>query len=152
MSDHFIVLVPEDPHFIPSAKLQKAARKRLAEMAPDADQVEVVVSETIQFFDCGANFEKVLCPSCGQELSADWWAERMGEDEDEENGFKLDRYQTPCCNATSTLRELVYDWPQTFGRFALEAMNANIGTLTDKQRRELERILGTKLVVIYQHT
>ncbi len=149
MSDNSIALIPEEPRFIPATAKQIIARNRFAEMVPDADQVEIFVSETVRFFDCGANFEEVHCPLCGQEISLDWWQERMGEDEDD--GFKLDRYRTPCCNGASTLRELIYNWPQTFGRFALEAMNPNIGTLGDEQRRELEEILGTKLVVVYQH-
>ena len=46
---------------------------------------------------------------------------------------------------------LVYEWPQGFGRFALDAMNPNIGKLKAMDRMELEEILGTKLRVIYQH-
>ena len=72
-------------------------------------------------------------------------------DDDYQKGFKLDRYRTPCCSEASTLRELTYDWPQAFGRFALEAMNPNIGTLEEGHRRELEEILETELIVVYQH-
>jgi hypothetical protein len=72
-------------------------------------------------------------------------------DEDYDDGFKLACYTTPCCSAASTLRELVYEWPQTFGRFALDVMNPNIGMFDDKYKRELEEILGTKLMVVYQH-
>jgi hypothetical protein len=45
----------------------------------------------------------------------------------------------------------VYEWPQGFGRFALDAMNPNIGILQDRYKLEFEEILGTKLRVIYQH-
>jgi hypothetical protein len=45
-----------------------------------------------------------------------------------------------------------YEWPQGFGRFALDAMNPNIGELQDKYKREVEKILGTKLRVIYPPT
>jgi hypothetical protein len=57
----------------------------------------------------------------------------------------------PCCGVSNTLHELVYEWPQGFGRFALEAMNPNIGILEDEHKKELEELLGTKLRVIYQH-
>ena len=53
--------------------------------------------------------------------------------------------------STVTLNDLQYDWPQGFGRFALQAMNPNIGKLNAAQMAEFERILGTKLRVIYQH-
>lgn len=72
-------------------------------------------------------------------------------DDDYENGFKLDHYRTPCCNAVKTLHELTYNWQQAFGRFALDAMNPDLGMLEDEHRRELEGILGTRLVVVYQH-
>jgi hypothetical protein len=78
-----------------------------------------------------------------------WWKERM--DEDYDDGFKLATYAMPCCAARCTLHELVYEWPQGFGRFALQAMNPNIGKLDDRYKREFEEILGTELRVIYQH-
>jgi len=67
------------------------------------------------------------------------------------DGFKLAPYPTPCCGVRCTLHELVYEWPQGFGRFALDAMNPNIGKLEDRYRAEFEEILGTRLRVIYQH-
>ena len=72
-------------------------------------------------------------------------------DEDYREGFKLTSYSTPCCGAKVTLHELDYEWPQGFGRFALDVMNPNIGKLDDKYKLEFEDILGTKLRVIYQH-
>jgi hypothetical protein len=162
MSDNWIALIPEDPRFVPDAAKRQRARDRFAEIAPDADELEIKVTEKIEFFDCGANFERVLCASCGAGIPGDWWQDRMDEDsgvdgwqdrmdEDSGDGFKLASYATPCCGKKCTLHELVYEWPQGFGRFALDAMNPNIGELEDKYKREFETILGTKLRVIYQH-
>jgi len=149
MSDNWIALIPEDPRLIPDQTRRERARDRFAEIAPDADEIEIKVSETIQFFDCGCNFERVLCPACRLEIPTAWWQARM--DEDYGDGFKLASYSTPCCGARCTLHELVYEWPQGFGRFALDAMNPNIGALEDRYKAEFEEILGTKLRVIYQH-
>jgi hypothetical protein len=149
MSDNWIALIPEDPHFVPDAAKQRRARDRFAEIAPEADEIEIKVSEKVEFFDCGANFEHIRCPSCGAEIPVAWWQDRM--DEDCGDGFRLAAYTTPCCGKKSTLHELVYEWPQGFGRFALDAMNPNIGKLDDKYKREFEKILGTKLRVVYQH-
>ena len=149
MSDNWIALIPEDPRFVPEAAKQRQAADRFAEIAPEADEIEIKVSEAVEFFDCGANFERILCPSCRAEVSFAWWQDRM--DEDYGDGFRLATYTTPCCGASCTLHELVYEWPQGFGRFALDAMNPNIGKLEDSYRREFEDILGTKLRVIYQH-
>lgn len=148
MSDTTIMLIPSDPYFVPDSEKQFTARKKLAEIAPDAEAFEIVLSESVQFFDCGSNFEKVFCPSCGMEIPATWWIERMNEDY--KNGFQLNLYQPPCCKVATTLQNLVYDWAQCFGRFALVARNPNIGTLDETHHHELETLLGTKLIVIYQ--
>jgi hypothetical protein len=148
MSDNWITLIPEDPRHVPEAERQRRARDRFAEFVPEAWEIEIKVSEK-EFFDCGENFDRVRCPACGSEISIDWWKDRL--DEDCGDGFRLAFYKTPCCGTKCTLHELEYDWPQGFGRFALDAMNPNIGELADENKRELENILGTKLRVIYQH-
>ncbi len=96
MSDNWIRLIPEDPSFIPDAAKQMRARARFAEIAPDADEIEVKVCDKVEFFDCGGNFERILCPSCHSEIAVAWWQDRMNEDYNE--GFILARYATPCCN------------------------------------------------------
>ena len=72
-------------------------------------------------------------------------------DQDFSDGFKLDMYATPCCGTRCTLTIAAYEWPLGFGRFALSAMNPNVGKLEERYKLELEEILGTKLRVIYQH-
>jgi hypothetical protein len=149
MSDNWIVLIPEDPKFIPTPANRAWARQRFAEIAPKAWEFEIKVFKTVQFFDCGNNLERILCPSCGAQIPMNWWQDRVSDDYSE--GFKLAKYPTPCCKAAHTLHELVYEWPQGLGRFALSAMNPNIGELKDKHLEELEEILDTELRVIYKH-
>ena len=149
MSDNWILLIPEDPSYIPDATRHARALERFSEIAPKAEQIKAIVTDAIQFFDCGGNFERQLCPSCRAEIPIEWWQERM--DEEYGQGFRPARHCMPCCSAQHTLHDLVYEWPQGFGRFALEAMNPSIGKLEDKYKRELEDILGTELRVIYQH-
>jgi len=149
MSDNWLALVPEDPRFIPEAAKQRRARDRFTEIAPNADEVKLRVFETVEFFNCGANFERILCPGCRSEIPVAWWQDHL--DADYGNGFLLASYAMPCCGGQCTLHELVYEWPQGFGRFALDAMNPKIGKLEDRYNQELEVILGTKLRVIYQH-
>jgi hypothetical protein len=149
MSSNWIILIPEDPRFVPDGTRQALARDRLAEIAPGADEITIEVYDRVEFFHCGSNFEQILCPSCGAVIPVSWWQNRM--DEDFGDGFKLAEYPTPCCRAGRTLHDLVYEWPQGFGRFALEAMNRSIGKLEECYRRELEEMLGTTLRVIYRH-
>jgi hypothetical protein len=150
MSDDWIVLVPEDPLFVPPLEKQFSARDRFAQIAPDAEEIKIYAGEGIQLFDAGENLMAIYCPSCKGQISVEWWLERVDED-NTGNGFELRPYPAPCCRQLSSLQGLVYDWNQAFGSFAIEAMNANIGLLEDRYIQEFEQILGTKLVVVYQH-
>src|SRR4029079_15834676 len=107
--------------------------------------------EAIEFLDCGGNFERILCPGCGVEIPLPWWHEKLDLDSDTGSAFVLTRHSTPCCGSSHTLHELVYDWPCGFGRFAFEVMNAGIGKLDDKYKKEFEDILGCQLRIIYRH-
>lgn len=149
MSDNWIIAIPEDPECIPDEPRQLQARDWISKLAPQADAVELRASQEIQFVHCGSNFERVVCPSCRSEVPIRWWQQQM--DEDYDNGFTLRTHVTPCCGQPHTLADLVYEWPQGFSRFSLAARNPGIGTLDDVHQRELERILGTKLLVIYRH-
>lgn len=148
MSDNWITLIPEDSRAVPDAAKQRRARDRFVEIAPKADEIEISALDKVEFFDCGENFERICCPSCSAEIAVEWWQDRMNEDYGD--GFKLAKYSTPCCDSKLTLNELDYRWPQGFARFALAAMNPNIGRLDDKHKLEFEAILGAKLRVIYQ--
>jgi hypothetical protein len=149
MSDNFIMLIPEDPRAVPSQACQQEALARLAEIAPDADERELVLLEHVAFFDCGGNFERVLCPLCKSDLT-EWWSDRMSEDY-AEGEFLLRTYPTPCCQDSIQLNDLVYEWPQGFARFALSIRNAGFGELELRHVRELSAILGLPLRLIYQH-
>src|SRR5688572_13335901 len=126
MSDNWIAIVPEDPTFVPCSQTHEAALEYFQAIAPDADEIEVKVSDKIQFFDCGANLERITCPHCGQEIPTDWWQDRMDDDYDGE-GFLLSEHCAPCCGASIRLDELRYVWPQAFARFAIDVMNPGIG-------------------------
>jgi len=149
MSDNWITLIPDNPRFVPDLIKQAQARERFAEIAPAADSVEIKVCQKVEFFDCGGNFERILCPSCRLEIPVRWWQLRM--EQDYSDGFMLGEFRTPCCTKPVTLNDLIYEWPQGFARFALDAMNPRFGMLDEKYKEELERILGTNLRVIYQH-
>ena len=150
MSEDGIVLIPCEPTYVPDLARPIRAQERFVELAPDADDINIKVGDRIRFFDCGGNFERVLCPSCNAEIPIAWWQLRMDEDY-EDNSFKLAQYLTPCCNAVHTLQQLRYQWSQGFARFAIEVMNPNIGELSDRHQTEFETIVGTRLHIVYQH-
>src|SRR5688572_27536501 len=93
MSDDWIILIPEDPTSVPDEARQHLARDYILRIAANADEVELVNSDTPRFFDCGANLSKVSCPICQVDLM-DWWADRM--DDEHQSPPKLRLHRTPC--------------------------------------------------------
>lgn len=150
MSDNWIAIVPEDAGLVPDPSTHEIALELFRKIAPNADEIEIKLTDQIEFFDCGANFERITCPHCGQVISIDWWQDRM-EDDHDGRGFRLAEYSAPCCGTAVSMNDLRYDWPQAFARFGIVVMNPNIAELSNDQRREFQRILGTPLRIIYQH-
>jgi hypothetical protein len=118
-------------------------------LVPDAYEVTVEVSDTIQFFDAGTNWEKTLCPSCRRDVPIEWWQEAM--DAAYSSGFHDLMSEVPCCGLTLSLNELHYDYPQGFARFALIARDPNVKGITESSRQELDDILNCLLRVIWSH-
>ena len=110
----------------------------------------MILGDKVAFFDCGSNFERICCPGCADEIPIQWWHSQIDTDFDG-SGYKLAAYSIPYCDYRATLNNLIYDWPQGFSLFALEAMNPNVGELSKQSKNEFEKILGTPLRVIYQH-
>ncbi len=150
MSDNWIILIPEDSLFVPTAASQQLAEDRLRRLAPHADEVRSQVSHSIKFHDCGVNLEKVSCPHCGCYINQGWWQDAMDQDFDG-TGFKMHDQVLPCCGAKATLHGLKYYFQQGYGKYSLEAMNPDLGELTSSQAHDFEVILGCTLRVIYQH-
>ena len=151
MSDNWILIVPKQPEHIPSLDKAHAALEFLKEAMPDADEIETVQNEHVQFFDCGANLETITCPRCSSDIGFDWWGETMSLDYDEKAGFQLNEYRLPCCSTSAAPDELIYEFHQAFGRFALSAMNPNIRRMSDDAVRKIEATLGCDVSVVYQH-
>jgi len=150
MSDHFIIVVPRDPTLVPTDEQRRRVVGALNKIAPRAESVTVESWPEVRFFDCGQNFETVSCPHCTSDIGIEWWQDRMDDDTDGD-GFRLNSYDTPCCAASVNLNELIYDWPQAFGRSCWTVQNPNIGELSDAAKSELEAVAGFALVPIHQH-
>lgn len=151
MSDNWIIVAPKLPGYIPSADNVQVAMAIFKNLAPDSDEFEIIESEHTQLFDCGSNLENIECPKCKSSLEFDWWGEAMTKDFDESSGFHLKKYSVPCCPAELSLNELSYNFNQAFGRFALSAMNPNVGMLSSENLERLGAALGCQISVVYQH-
>jgi hypothetical protein len=148
MSDNLLRLIPTDPEYVPPLPAQGNARRALAALFPQAEQIAVRTTPTIEFVDPGGNFERICCPNCGAELDVAWWHAAM--DHAYAIGFTRLIVETPCCRWAGSLNDLTYEWPAGFARFVLEARNPN-GTLDQDSLIRLSRIVGHDLHVIWTH-
>jgi hypothetical protein len=130
MSDHWIQFVPADPRAQPTMEAGERAVQLLRSYAPEADEVTAEFKEHTVFFYPGENWEGVRCPACGADAEP-WWGDAIRRAESESFGDLS--LQTPCCGSHTSLNDLHYVWPAAFGRFVLEAMNANLGETTPEQ-------------------
>ncbi len=148
MSDNYICIIPTDPWYIPETHAQQLALSTLKQDAPEADEIKVCVSDVPTFIDCGANFERVVCPTCKTVLN-EWWQTAM--DRAATTNFRDLMIMTPCCRTHTSLNDLRYEWPAGFARFVLEAQNPNIGLLNVHQIHRLSQILGCRVRQILVH-
>ena len=149
MSRDYIVLVPNDPSFVPGPEARRKAEQRFAGFLPDAKDVASRVNAEIQFIHPGGNLDRVLCPYCHAQVDWDWWASAM-------DAAYLTHYRDlsiklPCCGITSSLNELLYEFPAGFALFALQAERPNSRGLEPEQIRTIERIVGSTLRQIWVH-
>lgn len=149
MADDYLRILPQDPGCVPAPERQEAGRAALRRLVPNADQVEVTVSDEVRFVDAGVNFERVLCPLCVIDVT-NWWGHAM--DAACASRFEDLDATLPCCGTGMSLNDLVYEWPAGFARFVLEARNANIGGgLLANEVAEIGRALGCRVRQVVVH-
>lgn len=149
MSSDYIVVIPNEPDIVPDADARRQAEQQFAAYLPKAKAVASRVNAELQFIHPGGNFERILCPTCGAQMSWDWWTAAM-------DAAHLTHYRQlsvvlPCCGVTSTLNDLRYEFPAGFALFVLEAEHPDSFGLNDDQVRTLEGILGSPLRQIWVH-
>jgi hypothetical protein len=149
MSESYAVVIPVDPKAA-LPETAEAVREALARIV-GTDRSRVKDYGKLQFIDCGESFETLACPACAASIGMDVWSGWMDEDWHGEDGFRLHRHPTPCCNESVTLNDLVYFRPQGFARWFVSAYDTTHGPLTEDETRALSKVAGMPLRAIYQH-
>lgn len=148
MSTEFLCITSTDPSFVPTIDTREAAVAAFRKMLPTAGAVDAIYFREIRFIDPGMRFELVSCPLCESELDQIWWGDAMCIAE--KSGFRNLSVMLPCCDAPSTLNNLIYKMPAGFARFLLRASDSKLGRyLTVDKLQALEAILGTQLQQIW---
>jgi hypothetical protein len=147
MSDNFLVLIPTDPHWQPDDAAAERAGAVIADLAPEAEEIEGFITDEVEFFDAGENLETVSCPFCATEVS-DWWADSM--DAAADLGFADLTVVMPCCGKPASLNDLIYDMPQGFAQFSISVTEPAITELSDEAVRRIGEALGHPVRAIWQ--
>jgi hypothetical protein len=147
MSDHYLVVVPADPYFVPDETRQQAAWHTITTAVRDATTT-IEISDHPVLVDAGGNWEGVRCPRCGTALGDGWWAEQVSESY--RTSFADLAVTTPCCEAQTSLNELDYPWQVSFARFRLVVANPTAG-VPPGLVEHLSQILDAPVRIILRH-
>jgi hypothetical protein len=147
MSDTWLIVFPTDPLATPSEERCEAAFDLICALRPEAEDPELHVSDSPEFFDCGGNFEAVFCPFCAAEVTP-WWMEQM--DRWWEGDHHSLAVETTCCGRTTSLNDLDYRWPQGFACVAVELMNPD-ADFEPSELKQIEAALGVPVRLIWRH-
>ncbi|MBZ0282293.1 MAG: hypothetical protein K8L97_16245 [Anaerolineae bacterium] len=148
MSDHFLILIPDELSYVPEIHAQDKMLQLLRSFGFDDDMIQMTTSESVQFIDQGANFEHILCPLCKNELQLEQWQLLM--DAAYRTGFAQLEVVVPCCSQSTSLNDLIYQWPAGFARFRIEIFNPS-SDINETQMHVLETALGYKARKIWRH-
>jgi len=149
MSEHFVILIPTIPNFVPAREILEKGKDLFAQFLPGAEEIKTVVTDEITFVDQGENFERICCPGCGLGIETAWWQAAM--DKAYEEKFRNLNLVTPCCGLATSLNDLDYRWPAGFARWRLSARGPEQKEIPSEQLQQLEQLLGTKLRQIWVH-
>ncbi len=146
MSDYIVKLIPVNPSYIPNKKSLKQAKKYLK--AIKAEEINFNFSDSVDFIDCGENFESVVCPFCNKNIEIGQWQEAM--DKAYKKYFNDLSIYLPCCGNISDLNNLVYKGECGFSKFTIVIHNPDIDFSKEKVL-ELELLMKCKLKIIKAH-
>ena len=150
MSDSFVRLIPASAAYVPTADACRQAVEIARSTIANVGLVSCQTWDEVQFFDPGANLERVVCPKCRAEIAIEKWQIWMNSAFASQ--FANLAIQTTCCQAEADLNALVYEWPAGFARMCLEVHSKDPGSdLTDRAILELERVLGCQLRQVFVH-
>ncbi len=146
MSITNVYIIPENEKYLPSKTEIEAIYNIMGSENFKNMNISYDMSNEIRFYDCGENFEKILCPICSSELDIDWWQEKM--DKASENNFVGLEIITPCCHMNSSLNKLDYCYTQGFSKFAIRIGDYDFNHIDNIPVADLQSISREKWKII----
>jgi hypothetical protein len=147
MSTSILKIIPTNSTFVPEKNQQEKAKDFLIELYKDKE-IEVFVTDSVQFIDQGENFDNVLCNLCGQNIEIEDWQNAMNEAYEKE--FTDLGFISLCCGKKTSLNDLAYEMPAGFAKFVITVSDP-VDEIEEEKLNELQQILETKLKIIWAH-
>jgi hypothetical protein len=154
MSKDVLSVIPTDPQWQPDQASGERAAAIVAGLAPgipggmDVD-IDVTWHDELTVVDCGGNLERISCPHCGASIDTEWWADLL--EARCEEGFQTLSTQVPCCETSTSLDALDYDWPCGFARFEIAVWNPERIWFSDDELGVIAAALGHPVRQIRAH-
>ena len=147
MSDTILKIIPTEPIYVPDSLSENKCRIYLEKLF-DANQVELLQTQDVEFIDPAQNFEQVFCDVCDSTIDLEYWSKIV--DNAFLNKFNDLTFLAPCCGSRTSLNSLRYEMPAGFAKFSIQIMNPNI-ELSNQNMHKLQAILNTPLRTIWTH-
>lgn len=156
ISSVVLYVIPTDPLWVPDADREAAAVAVYGRQVERVGDIEVTRESRVRFYDAGECFERISCPACAAVIAENpsnmsWFVEQIDRNWGKEARFLSLDTVMPCCQASTTLNDLVYDAPQGFASWSMGARDAQQWDLADWEQRELEAALGHPVRLVYSH-
>jgi hypothetical protein len=124
---------------------------KLAPGSPGGIPVEVRIDwhDRITVIDCGANLERIGCPTCGASIDTQWWGDLL--EDRYETGFADLSATVPCCGSNIQLDTLAYEWPCGFASFEIAIWNPGRDWFSNDEMNALQDALGYPVRQVMAH-
>ncbi|MBK6963188.1 MAG: hypothetical protein IPH20_04420 [Bacteroidales bacterium] len=141
-------IIPQKPDLELHRDISVLLIDYLSKEFPDKE-INIQLDSAISFVDCGQDFERVVCPDCGKEISMDFWQESM--DKASKANFLDLSVTTICCYTPTDLNSLKYIADCGFAKSMIVVYDPDSKINKSKLLLELKRISGIDFKIMFAH-
>jgi hypothetical protein len=139
-------IFPKNPEIMLQREVAISLINYLSKELPNKE-LNIELDSTINFVDCGEEFEKVVCTNCGKEISMEFWQESM--DKASQTKFKDLTITTLCCQMLADLNSLKYHSDCGFAKSLITIIGPDPMINEPKILSNLKSLSGFDFKIIY---
>jgi hypothetical protein len=153
MAEYTTTFFPTDKNFIPADEAIARATEYLEDVYLGHYSPVSHTHVKPRFLHSGANFDRFMCPACGQTVKEhddyEWWFSGILDSIVQDNQFLV----VPCCGVSVPFNKLGVSDRTGFAMFQIDLEGAGVEYLPNPdQRAHLDQILGCHmrhLIVVF---